>query len=187
MQISQAEFQSLPFGWMEISDCQALASYLQGHSFSRILEIGSFCGRSTRLLTDYSTTNSTIVSVDYWNMDVYSQFPAPQKMIDDNNILDVYSNFKLNCPMVQSIRGSILDSQTQAQIAAVSPFYDLCFIDADRRPDKFFEIFNYAKSVAPHLMGTHYNPRFPEYLSTLKKMNVRRILDSTLWVWTDSL
>jgi len=119
-------------GWMEPHDLEWLAEKAMSHV--RIVEIGCWMGRSTRVLAD--NTLGIVVAVDHWNGS-----EEHQSMFVNNSLDWVWNIFEKNLSDHIS-RGKVfpmrMDSRQAAyHFAATQTRFDMVFIDASHDYDSF--------------------------------------------------
>ncbi|SRR6266851_5276858 len=105
-------------GWMNEVELIWLAQQAETHM--RIVEIGSFCGRSCRALAD--NTKGIVTAVDTWGI----EHPAYG---DTTGLFDQFKNNMIGCDNLRIVKKMSLDA---AQELAGEQF-DMVFIDADHR------------------------------------------------------
>lgn len=115
MQIGKAR---LIRGWMDENELVWLAEQAEKHT--RIVEIGSFCGRSCRALAD--NTTGTVTAVDTWGI----EHPAY------GEISGLYNTFQENMIGLTNIR-VVKKMSLDAAAELASERFDMVFIDADHR------------------------------------------------------
>ena len=115
MQIDKAR---LIRGWMSEPELVWLAQQAETHN--KIIEIGSFCGRSCRVLAD--NTTGTVTAVDTWGI----QHPAY------GDTSGLFEKFKENMIGLINLRIVKMLSLDAAEWLAGEQF-DMVFIDADHQ------------------------------------------------------
>lgn len=109
-------------GWMSAEELTWLGEQAEQHI--NIVEIGSFMGRSTRMLTD--NTKGQVTAVDVWNLDI----PEYSRLLQGRPISALFEKFKLNMLGVRNLRiakKSSLEAATEFR----DEKFDMVFIDAD--------------------------------------------------------
>lgn len=105
-------------GWMNEDELVWLAQRAETHT--RIVEVGSFCGRSCRALAD--NTTGTVTAVDTWGI----EHPAY------GEISGLFQNFQDNMIGLTNIR-IVKKMSVNAAASLRGEQFDMVFIDADHR------------------------------------------------------
>ena len=113
MQIEQA---SLIRGWMGGAELTWLAEQAERHS--KIVEIGSFLGRSCRVLAD--NTTGEVTAVDTWDI-------AHPAYGDITHLFDEFCDNMAGCDNLRAVRQRSLDAAVSLRLEK----FDMIFIDAD--------------------------------------------------------
>jgi hypothetical protein len=138
-------------GWMTEKELCWLGEQAQGHS--RIVEYGSFLGRSTRALCD--NTSGWVMAVDNW------LGPRDADVPDRSNLL---ARFKSNLQGVpcelRIVKGDHDSPKVKALAMAAHP--DMVFLDGDHRPEAVFaQISFWCKSLEPGSLLCGHDAKFP--------------------------
>lgn len=117
-------------GWMLRRELTWLAR--QAGLAERILEVGCFHGRSTRVLADH--TAGQVFAVDPWNGEYFNDDDTPARWIDTN----VYDAFCQNLhPHIESGRIVAIQGAACDALPALADTYgrvfDFIFLDGDHR------------------------------------------------------
>jgi len=106
-------------GWMSVGELKLLATIAQ--KCKSIIEIGSYCGKSTRALCDNAPANCKIYTVDPW--DYY--FNASMR-VDNNSFNQFYIN------LYDHIKsGKLLINRLKWEDYEPKELVDFIFIDGD--------------------------------------------------------
>jgi len=105
-------------GWMDEVELTWLAQQAETHS--KIVEIGSFLGRSCRVLCD--NTQGTVTAVDTWGI----QHPAYG---DTTGLFEKFKENMIGCENLRVIKMMSLDAAKEL----AGETFDMVFIDADHR------------------------------------------------------
>lgn len=162
---------SIP-GWMDYAELAWLAEQAQSHS--RIVELGSFCGRSTRALADY--TQGTVTAIDTWGPNPLHQW-TPQVEGTEETLFDVFMrNMKGVEQKVIPIKANHADMSAIPQEWLDGPNSkkpDMVFIDGEHGYNGFKrDLLNYVPRIATGgLLCGHdaYNPMWPHVVEILNE------------------
>ncbi len=113
-------------GWMTERELNWLA--LQASEHRRIVEVGSWMGRSTRALADNMHEEAALFAVDSWCGEGFDGYAAALADKPKDWLFDKFVKNMEGC-RVTPVRLSSLDAARGA--AALSQCFDMVFIDAD--------------------------------------------------------
>lgn len=162
---------SIP-GWMDYAELAWLAEQAQHRS--RIVELGSFCGRSTRMLAEY--TKGTVTAIDTWGPNPLHQW-TPQIEGTQESMFDV---FMRNIAGVE--KKVITIKANHADMSAIPAEWlegpdsrrpDMVFIDGEHGYNGFKrDLLNYIPRIAlGGILCGHdaYNPMWPHVVQVLNQ------------------
>jgi len=115
------------FGWLPTSELRWLRQQASIHQ--KIVEIGSFMGRSTRVLAE--NTRGTVTAVDTW---AGSDEQQHRDILDGKPADWLFKEFKLNMAGLTNVAVMRMLSLDAAK-ALVGNTYDMVFIDASHDYD----------------------------------------------------
>lgn len=156
-------------GWMSQVELEWLALMAQSHK--HIVELGSYCGRSTRVLAE--NTPGVVTAIDTWGANPLHQWDPEVKG------KDLYSVFLKNMIDVEdklrTIRADHSNMRAIPEEWLTTNQPDMIFIDGEHNYSGFTrDLINYSKRIAPGgLLCGHdaNNPTMP---------GVDRVLDDFL-------
>lgn len=152
-------------GWMRDAELQWLAEKVYSlASDQRILEIGSWCGRSTVAMAD--NTAAVITAVDTWKGTPNEH----ERFLVDKPKEWLWKTFQKNTGMrkVEPFRGPSRDFFRQNDLK-----FDFIFIDGSHYyNDVRIDIIECAKILAPGgiLCGHDYSSSFPDVVRAVKEL-----------------
>lgn len=156
-------------GWMNQDELEWLANEASRVSVSRVAEIGSWMGRSTRALADNIGPEGVVYAIDTWNGS--PECGAIEKLPEDW----IFDQFRLN---LQDLDGRVnairLSSSRAAAIAkSESEQFDLVFIDADHSYESVkADILAWRPLVRPGgiLAGHDYSSTWPGVIKAVNEL-----------------
>lgn len=134
-------------GWMEPNELEWLATQAQSHS--RIVELGSYCGRSTRVLAE--NTSGWVSPIDTWSANPLHPWSPKVNGVD---------LFKVFCDNMEGLVDKLHIIRADHNNTSILPEVwldggpeekpDFVFIDGDHTFTGFRrDLFNYSKRIKP--------------------------------------
>lgn len=167
-------------GWMSERELRWLAAQASRHN--RIVEFGSFHGRSTRALADNSPTCAKIWAVDPWN--------GAYKM-EDGRTFDEVNTFIMPyfCQNLQDhiARGRVIPTRNWSYNFNTDEPIDMVFIDGDHRYETVKKDIKTATSLLVNgglLCGHDWDhPTWPGVRKAVTELVGKVDVEDTIW-WT---
>jgi predicted O-methyltransferase YrrM len=164
-------------GWMSREELIWLAT--QSSEFSRIVEFGSFQGRSTRAMAD--NTSGTIWAVDPWNGDYPGNFGEPVAI---NTY--VFPEFKKNLED-HILSGRVIPVRGFSTGFSLPHQVDMVFIDGDHRYKEVVKDINKAQEMVRLggiISGHDYNSEgWPDVTRAVHDTLGKVSVEDSIW-WT---
>jgi predicted O-methyltransferase YrrM len=164
-------------GWMSEKELEWLA--IQAKNCHRILEIGSYKGRSTRALAD--NTDGKVFALDPWES-VYYNDDGSLSGINPQVFPEFYQNLKDHI-----IDGKVIPIKQHSKDFVPAFRYDLIFIDGDHRYDSVkTDIFLAYRCINLHGIISGHDYNHSDWPGVRKVVNElfsnANIVDSIWWV-----
>jgi predicted O-methyltransferase YrrM len=166
-------------GWMEPPELEWLAA--QARNRHQIVEIGSFCGRSTRAMADH--TPGTVTAIDSWEWDLRQVLTTP----DSAAPLDCETQFRHNLSDLIAAKVVIPLRANHLHPPLLEAPPDMVFIDGDHTRDRFLaDLLYWMERIAPGgLLCGHDagNPAWPDVDEVLARVlpEAQRVPNTLLW------
>lgn len=175
-------------GWMSPAELRQLAEWAQSHS--RIVELGSFRGRSTRALADH--TSGVVYAIDSW-------CTLPDLEITEDESAQVWGHFQSHLTD-HLVSGRVIALRTMHDDYSTWPVEWLRAEDDSLRPDMIFidgshdyasvrrDIIACRERLAPGglLCGHDYTWEWPGVYQAVQELlpDAKVALGTTLWYWS---
>ena len=163
-------------GFMSETELWFLATWAR--NYKRILEIGSYMGRSTRALAD--NTEGYVVTVDDFqglreHVGTYGNPPAEEiEKALRRNLLDLINLAKV-----------IVIKESHEGIWAIRPSFDMCFIDGSHDYDSVVRDIGTAKKMVPSglICGHDFDDIHPDVMRAVKELmpEYQVVPETSLW------
>lgn len=160
-------------GWMTEPELLFLAECASSREL--IVEVGSFCGRSTRALAD--NTKGRVLAIDPWD----GMCQTYGMIVHSNGYTNEFNEFKSN------LADHLLTGKVASQRTKFNNFWvhnpDMIFIDAIHEYDALLEDISHARNMMPHglLCGHDYNPTWPGVIKAIDEIFPNRKVKETIW------
>ena len=161
-------------GWMSEPELKLLAEFASNHRY--IVEVGSYCGRSTRVLAD--NTEGTVIAVDPWD----GMCQTYGITIHSNGYIKEYNEFQIN--LADHITNSKVIIQRSTFNNSYIPNPDMIFIDAIHEYVQLKNDIIHAGNMMKCgglLCGHDYCLAWPGVILAVDEMFPNRQIKETIW------